>query len=453
MKKGPRYFSKPASKPASFKPYSLDLSIEGQIHDGRGVAHNKGKTLFVEGALTGEQVSARVHSSRSRYDEAFCHKVLEPSPHRVDPLCPHYRLCGGCQLQHLDPDAQIELRQQLVLEQLQRLGGIRPDAISAALNGSPWHYRRRARLAVQWPKGQGEPLIGFRERRSKRICPIRQCLILDQRAEALIPKLAPTLLGLAGGRGITHLELAFGDNDAALLVRHVRPLTSQDTQTLGQLANSTGFELYLQPSANEVIHQRSGEHNGEDRLHFTLPDQELELAFHPSDFVQVNADINRQMVSQALDWLDLQADDRVLDLFCGLGNFTLPIARRVKQVVGVEGSDAMTQRAQENASRNRIDNAEFYRWDLTRDCRSASWYRQGFSKIVLDPPRAGAQEVIEHLSRLETKTILYISCDPATLARDASQLAAQGFTLARLGVMNMFPHTSHIESMALFIRR
>ncbi len=452
MKKGPRYFSKPASKPASFKPYSLDVTIDGQIHDGRGVAHHQGKTLFVEGALSGEHVTARVHNSRSRYDEAFCQQVLRPSPQRVAPLCPHYRLCGGCQLQHLDPDAQIELRQQLVLEQLQRLGGIRPDAVAPPLTAEPWHYRRRARLAVQWPKGPGEPLIGFRERRSKRICPIRRCLILDQRADALIPALAPTLHGLTGGRGISHLELAFGDADAALLVRHIRPLASQDIDALQQLANAAGFALYLQPSANEVIQQRSGDQNSDDRLHFALPDAALELAFHPSDFVQVNANINRQMVNQALHWLDLQAEDRVLDLFCGLGNFTLPIARHVQQVVGVEGSDAMTLRAQENAVRNQIDNAEFHRWDLTRDCRSASWYRQGFSKIVLDPPRAGAQEVIEHLSRLDTHTLLYISCDPATLARDASQLTAQGFTLARLGVMNMFPHTRHIESMALFIR-
>lgn len=422
----------------------IELAIEGLSHEGRGIARHDGKTIFVSGALSGETVEAHITKQHKRFAEAECIQVKQASPFRSEPVCPHYGVCGGCDLQHLEHAQQIEEKQAIVLDQLQRLGKIQPEQIEAPLRSQPEHYRRAARLGINQLQRDGSVVIGFRRRGSNKLTSVDHCPVLHEKLNQVISLLHQRLEHVENVRNITHAEVVMGDSEGALTLRTKKRLPDVLISTLAAAVEDIQLKLYLD-DGEQVLPAAESAH-----LTYTLPDHNLCLNFEPGDFLQVNAAVNAQMIQRAIDWLDLQKDDRVLDLFSGIGNFTLPLARYAGEVVGVEGSEHMVRRATENASRNHLDNTAFYKGDLSGDLRHHYWYNQGFNKVLLDPPRTGALEAIEQLQHYDADRILYVSCNPAALARDAAELVSQGYRFTRFCVMDMFPHTSHVESLALF---
>lgn len=421
--------------------------IESLNHDGRGVAHVNGKAVFIEGALPGEQVLFTYVTQRKRYDEAKVEKIIKPSPDRVEPRCAHFNICGGCSLQHLSPAAQIAAKQQVLLDGLKHIGGIVPKAVLAPHTGPSWGYRRRARLGVKFVIKKDKLLIGFREKRSSLLADIERCEVLHPTVGGLLPALRELIAGLEAYNCIPQIEVAAGDEATALVLRNLVQLSEADLEKLQGFGAAHGMQIYLQPAGPDSVTLIWPE---AATLSYRLPKYDLELFFAPTDFVQVNGAINRTMVERVIELLDPRAHERVLDLFCGLGNFTLPLARHAAQVIGVEGEAKLIQRAQDNAQRNGIRNAEFYAADLSQDLSGQPWAKQRFDKILLDPPRTGALEIIRQLSALDAARIVYVSCNPATLARDARALTENGYTLMSAGVLDMFPHTTHVESIALF---
>lgn len=432
-------------------PAPVEADIESLTHEGRGIARIDGKTVFVEGALRGERVRFQYTRRKSQFDEAKVIEVLSAAPERVKPDCEHFGICGGCSLQHMDSRAQIEHKQAVLLELLQHFGGVQPEQVLPPLQAEIYGYRRKARLGVKYVAKKDSVLVGFREKASHFITDISGCSVLDPSVGKLIVPLRELITGLDAREQIPQIEVAVGDTGTALVFRHLEPLSDGDQAALVGFAKQHGIDLYLQPKGNDSVHKVWPE-AGEDRLSYRFDDFDLELAFHPMDFTQVNAGINRRMLPLALELLAPESTDRVLDLFCGLGNFTLPLARRSGQVIGVEGDDAMVVRGRENAARNRLANIEFYGANLAGDFYNEPWARQGFDKILVDPPRTGALEIIKHFPHFNANRIVYVSCNPATLARDAGELARQGYVLKKAGVMDMFPHTAHVESIALFER-
>ncbi len=427
----------------------IELTIDSLTHDGRGVARREGKTQFVEGALVGETVRARYTNTRSKFDELTAEEILVASEDRIIPPCPHAVLCGGCSLQYIDTEAQIRFKQSVMQGQFRHFGDITIESLLDPMSGPSSGYRRKARLGVRYVGQRDEMLLGFREKRSGSITDIYSCLVMDDRVASHIDDLRAVIRGLNAFRSITHVEMAAGDIEVALVFRHMVPLNEQDSQALIQFGESHKFHIYLQSKGPESAHRIYPE-SGEERLSYRLSDFDLNMKFHPLDFTQVNADINNQMVNRAIEWLQLSPEDRVLDLFCGLGNFTLPLARQSREVIGVEGSDAMVVRGRENADENNLDNVTFYGADLQADFTQAEWAKDGFDKILIDPPRSGALDMVRYLPKFGAKKIVYVSCNPATLARDAGVLVEHGYRMVKAGVMDMFPHTTHVESIALF---
>lgn len=429
----------------------IQLSIENMGHDGRGIARDNGKTQFVEGALPGEKVLAQFTDRKSKFDELKTLEVLDASVDRIEPACPKSDICGGCSLQHMHPDAQILLKQKVLEDQFKHFGklDLSADVWQPPMTSPTQHYRRKARLGVRYVSKRDEVLVGFREKRNHFITDVLCCPVLDERVEKLLPELRGLIHGLSIARLLPQIEVAAGDDQVALVFRHMSPLTDDDQQALISFGKKHQVEIYLQPKGPNTVHM-IWPTLGKERLSYRLDEYDLTLSFHPMDFTQVNADINQRMVSRAIDWLDLDPKDRVLDLFCGLGNFTLPLARKAGHVVGVEGDESMVIRGRENAVANGISNLTFYGADLQADFTKASWAQEGFDKILIDPPRSGAMEVVNILSRFGAKRLVYVSCNPATLARDSGILVENGYKLTKTGVMDMFPHTTHVESIALF---
>ncbi|MBL4573384.1 MAG: 23S rRNA (uracil(1939)-C(5))-methyltransferase RlmD [Gammaproteobacteria bacterium] len=446
----------------------VTLEIESLSHEGRGIAHLDGKVAFVDGALAGEQVSATYVRRRGKFDELKATLVLNPSEDRVTPPCEFAGLCGGCSLQHMDTDAQIEFKQSVLLEQMQHATGMALGDIELLpkLQDATQFYRRKARLAVRVVSKKGGGLVGFREKYSSFIADMDDCKVLVKEVAVLIRPLRDLITRLQGCLNIPQIEVAVGEEllnsedaavstsaeprlQVALVFRHLQPLSESDTQSLVHFAQEHSIQLYLQPGGNDTVHKLFPE-DGIERLQYYLPEFDLQLKFHPMDFTQINAGINRKIVSQALSLLELSEDDTVLDLFCGLGNFSLAAARRVKKVVGVEGSQEMVVRGSENASLNGLSNIEFHAADLFKPIAEKDWAATEYSKIIIDPPRSGAIEIIPEIAKLGAKTIVYVSCNPATLARDTAELINAGYRLRATGVMDMFPHTTHVESMAVF---
>ncbi|MFT6123315.1 MAG: 23S rRNA (uracil1939-C5)-methyltransferase [Oleiphilaceae bacterium] len=436
-------------------------------HDGRGIAKQEGKTQFVEGALPGEKVKARYVTQRSKFDELNTVEILTASTERVTPPCEHADVCGGCSLQYMSVAAQISYKQGVLKEQLKHFGNLTSSDWAEPIVGESEGYRTKARLGVVYVGVRDEVIIGFREKRNKFITNIEHCVVLDPRAGNSLSDLRALIASLSIRQHIPQLEVAMGDQGAALVIRHMTALTDDDVVKLKTFGEKFNFEMYLQPSDASSVHKVWPE-NTNDRLYFTLSfpryssserkssgyggrsHKELTLAFHPTDFTQVNSGINRKMIDRALEWLDIQSTDRVLDLFCGLGNFTLPIACLAKEVIGVEGSDMMVLRGRENAKLNDLGNVSFCVANLQADFTKAAWAKKGFDKILIDPPRSGALDVVNHISKFKAQRIVYVSCNPATLARDSGILLEKGYKLVNAGVMDMFPHTSHVESVALF---
>ena len=435
------------------RPPALPVTtqIEKFSHDGRGIARIEGKTTFIQNALPGETVSFQYTRKKRDFDEGRVLSVIEPSADRVEPRCPHYALCGGCSLQHLEESAQIHEKQALLLDLLERIGRVQPETVLAPLTSELWHYRNKARLSVRYVEKKQMTLVGFREKNNPRyITEIEQCPVLNARVDAEIVNLRQMLDSFEAPHVIAQIEVAAGDNDIALIFRNLETLSAHDEEKLKEFADSTGFRIFLQPGGPNSVFLLYPQGTS-DFLTYSLPEEDISFQFHPTDFTQVNAGLNRLMVEHALNLLALEPDDVVLDLFCGLGNFSLPIAKRCAKVVGVEGSEAMVKRASMNADANGLVNTEFMCANLEDESALIGFNQHKFTKILLDPPRTGAMEIVKQIDKLKVNRIVYVSCNPATLARDTDILVnQQGFRLVAAGVMDMFPHTAHVESIALF---
>ena len=428
----------------------FETEISDLSHDGRGVAHVEGKAVFVADALPGERVRARIVRKHRHFNEAQTEEVLRASPQRVAPRCIHYGVCGGCALQHLEAGAQIEAKQRVLAENFARIGKVEPKQWLPPLIAEPWGYRRRGRLSVKHVPKKDKTLLGFRERDPRFVADLSRCEVLHPALGLKLDALGALLNSMEGAASIPQIEFAAGDEAFALVFRHLMPLAQADREKLTAFGHKHGFAILLQPGGNDSVHALDPE---QVRLHYRLDDYDLDLEFEPLDFVQVNPELNKRMIAHALQLLDPQPTDRVLDLFCGLGNFSLPIARLGGVVCGVEGDVGLIERARANAARNGVTNAEFVVGDLALDPRGAPWARAEWDKWLLDPPRTGAAGLLEHLPGKSVKRVVYVSCHPGSLARDAGTLVQRhGFTLAAAGVMDMFPHTAHVESIALFER-
>ncbi len=423
--------------------------IDALSHDGRGVAHIDGKAVFIHGALPGESVSFRYTRTQKKFDEGEAVEILAASPDRVEPRCPHFGLCGGCSLQHQSSDAQILSKQTALMDAFQRIGKIAPETILPPLvSSAAFGYRRKARLGVKYVPKKGKVLVGFRERGSPYVADLSVCHILHPLVGELISPLSELVESLSIKERLPQIEVAMGDTRCVLVLRILSPLSAEDEQALLTFGRERDIAIYIQTGGPETVTPLNSQPVD---LQYELPAYDLTMHFLPSDFTQVNSALNRLMVERALELLALAPNDRVLDLFCGLGNFTLPIAVKVAEAVGVEGDAGLVARARENARRNNIENSRYYTTNLYDSLQKEPWLRERFDKVLLDPPRSGAAEVLEYLPRLGAKRIVYVSCYPATLARDAGELVHKhGYRLVSAGVMDMFPHTAHVESIALF---
>lgn len=420
------------------------LHIERLANDGRGIAFVDGRTWFVAGALADEDIEARVLGARSQVVEARAERIFTSSAQRRAAPCAHAGQCGGCTLQHLPHSEQLALKQRTLAEQLLRVAAAAPEEWAPPLVGPEFGYRRRARIAVRWDVKSKHLAVGFRAAASQDIVAIADCPVLVQPLQTLLSALPEVLRSLRKPQALGHVEI-FSGTAMALLVRHTAPLGDEDVARLQHFCQAQNAQLWLQGEGDPQPQQADAE------LGYRLESWGLQLAYRPGDFVQVNGPVNEAMIAQALDWLAPQAGERVLDLFCGLGNFALPLAQRVAEVVAVEGVATMVARAQQNARSNGLDNLHFYQADLSNPLDGA-WMQKGFSAVLLDPPRDGAFAVVKQIAALGAERVLYVSCNPATLARDTAELLRQGYRLKRAGILDMFPQTAHVEAMALFER-
>ncbi len=425
------------------------MLIEDLAHDGRGIARAGQKAVFVDGALPGEKVRARLIKRHRQYDDAVAEEILEVSGDRVEPRCAHVAVCSGCSLQHLDPQRQIEFKQKQLLDSLARIGKVQPQRVLPALQREIWGYRRKARLSVRFVEKKGRALVGFREANGRYVAEIEHCPVLDPRVGTKIGALSDLVSQMDARAAIAQIEVAAAEN-VVLVFRNLVPLSAADRERLAAFGAAHGFHIVLQPAGLDSLVGLDGA--PPPQLEYAIDDT-LRLNYLPLDFVQVNDSINRAMIAQALDLLEVGASDRVLDLYCGLGNFTLPLARRAASVFGVEGDAGLLARARENAQRAGLGNIDYAVADLSQDHRDTAWARAPYTRVLLDPPRAGAERVFDYLPGKEVERIVYVSCHPGTLARDAALLVAKGFDLVAAGAMDMFAHTAHVESMALFVRR
>ncbi len=415
-------------------------------HDGEGVVR-AGKTAFVSGALPGESVRFQRRRRHRQHDEAELLEILQPSPLRVTPPCPHFGICGGCALQHLTPESQRAIKQQQLQETLLRIGKVEPQQWFEPLSGPAWHYRRRARLGARYVNKMGRSLVGFRERWGSYIAAIDGCEVLAEPVNALIAPLSQLLTSLSIRERIPQIEVAVADAVTVLVLRVLAPPSEADLQLLRQFEPLHGVRLYLQSGGLNTVAPLQG---AAPELSYALPEFGLRLQFLPPDFIQINAAVNRQLVARAVELLQLDAQSQVLDLFCGLGNFTLALARRAASVTGVEGDAGLVARAAANAGSNGIDNAGFHVANLFEPQLDAAWARATYSHVLLDPPRAGARELLPLLARLAPRRMVYVSCHPGSLARDLGLLVHEhGYRLLGAGVADMFPHTAHVESIAV----
>ena len=425
--------------------------IESVDHEGIGVAHVEGKVTFIEGGVTGERVAFTRRRSRGHFDLGTATEIIRPSSQRVQPRCPYFGTCGGCAMQHIEASAQVAAKQRVLEDNLARLGKVAPGQILPPVIGPAWRYRNRARLSVHYVAKKGGVLVGFHERRSSFVADTLSCEVMPAAISAMIPELREMFTSMKLRERIPQLELAVGEAVTVMVLRHLEPIPEEDAVKLRAFADKHGIQWWLQPKGPDTAHPWYPMQM--PALDYTLPEFGLRLTFGPTEFTQVNAGVNRVLVKRAVDLLDPRPGERVGDLFCGLGNFTLPIAVRGADAAGMEGSPSLVERARANAKANGLEGrARFDAYDLYGDAEGAMRRLGALDKLLIDPPRDGAIDVCKQVDD-RTRRIVYVSCSPGTLARDAGVLVnVKGFRLAQAGVVNMFPHTGHVESIALFER-
>ena len=424
-----------------------ELHIRRLDHLGSGIAYWQDKPVFVEGALPDETVLVQLIEDKKQYARGRVMKRLSDNVQRVKPKCPLYQQCGGCHLQHLSHEGQVAAKQASLLELMTKFSQVSEfgsDVVAEPVVSAPFGYRRCARLGIMMDK-KGGLQIGFRQKNSKVLVDVAHCPVLVDELNDILPSLRTLLTFLKSKKHLGHIELIAADNGPVVLLRHLSPLPKIDLDAIMSFSLQYNIMFYLEPESGQVISI-----NGEMPYYILMDDK---FTFSPKDFIQVNANVNTAMVEQALSWLDIQHNDRILDLFCGLGNFSLPLAQKAESVVGVEGIDDMVVRSEMNAKANHRDNVTFYQANLEEDVTQQIWAKAPFNKILLDPARAGASGVMTHILALKPERIVYVSCNPATLARDSKILLDKGYQLARLGMLDMFPQTGHLESMALFMKQ
>ncbi|QMV13294.1 23S rRNA (uracil(1939)-C(5))-methyltransferase RlmD [Vibrio spartinae] len=435
-------FFQPKKQSTINKKHQL-VQVARMDHHGEGIAYLEGKPVFIEGALPTEQVLIQLTENKSKYARAKLIQVKQESAERTKPFCPHYHRCGGCNLQHLSHREQVRYKQESLSQLLNKFAGLSVP-LSPVVSDVDLGYRRRARFSLKWDSQSKRLAFGFRQKNSNHIVDIEHCAVLAPTLESLIPQLRALFESMSQPEKLGHLELIAADNGTVMLLRTIGPLTDSDQADIVTFAQQRHVSLYMMAEAGNPRLL-----NGHEPVY---RDTGIEISFQPHHFIQINRHINQKMVHQALAWLALSEEDRVLDLFCGVGNFSLPIAQQVKSLVGVEGIEEMVVQARNNAALNQIVNAAFYQANLEKTLIDVEWAQAKFDKVLLDPARAGAKGVIELLSDFGAQRVVYVSCDPATLARDSQQLLQQGYQLEKVGMLDMFPHTSHLESMALFIK-
>ncbi|MGH8252485.1 MAG: 23S rRNA (uracil(1939)-C(5))-methyltransferase RlmD [Steroidobacteraceae bacterium] len=421
--------------------------VDSLNHAGEGVVRG-GKTAFVSGALPGETVTYIRRRRHRQHDEAELLEVTEPSDKRVAPRCAHFGVCGGCALQHLDSHAQLAIKEAQLRENLERVGRVSPREWLAPLTGPLWQYRRRARLGARFVHARGRSMVGFREHFSSHIAELARCEVLAPPVGELLAPLGELLTRLAIRERVPQIEVAVADNVVVLVLRVLDPPTAEDEALLVEFERAHGLRFFLQTGGPDSVRPL---HATPVTLEYALPEFDVRLQFEPGDFIQVNASLNRSLVGRVVELLELDAQSNVLDLYCGLGNFTLAMARRAASVTGVEGETALVARSRANAERNNIGNASFHSANLAgADFAAAPWAQAGYSHVLLDPPRVGAREVLPLLKRAGARRVVYVSCHPGSLARDLGILVHElGFELLSAGIADMFPQTAHVESLAV----
>lgn len=431
------------------KAKTYELNIESLSHEGRGVARFEDKVIFVSGALPGEIVIADRTFSRAKFEEADVKEVLKPADNRIAPKCSVFGICGGCSFQHLSSEDQIQAKGKWLKDAFANQAMVEPKTWLEPLQVQSWGYRRKARLGVRFVAKKDKVLVGFREKKSLFITHMSRCEVLHPSIGEHLEVLADCIERLSIKSSIAQFEVAIAEHDTVLIVRHLEPLSAKDEQILADCAQELGITFYTQSGGLDSVKPL-------DKpvvLTYSHPKHDIIMEFLPTDFVQVNFKLNQQMVDLALELLEINESDEVIDLFCGLGNFTLPIARYAKHVVGIEGDLGLLERAKHNAQKNGITNVDFYKADLFKEVTGFEWFRgKTYNKALIDPARSGAIEIVELLPKLGVKKLVYVSCNSATLARDTLKLIELGFRLETAGVMDMFPQTAHVESIALFTR-
>ncbi len=427
----------------------MTVFVESLDQEGRGIARVQGKAVFIEGALPGERVEYASFKKKENFELANATRIHRPSFMRVAPRCRYFGVCGGCSMQHLETGAQVAAKQRVLEENLKRIGKVRAATMLRPIYGPAWGYRQRARLSVRYVRKKGGVLVGFHEKRSSFVADIEACEILPPRISALIRPLRELIGRLSIRERLPQVEVALGDAADVLVLRVLEPLPGEDEALLRAFADDHRVQLWLQPKGPDSAYLFHPLDAAEPC--YSLPEFKVTMPFRPTEFTQVNAAVNRILVRRAVQWLDPGPGERIADMFCGLGNFSLPIARRGAQVLGVEGSPQLVRRAQANAAHNGIPDASFTEANLF-EITSHSLARLGhFDKMLIDPPRDGAVELVKSLGDSPPRRIVYVSCNPATLARDAAVLVhTKGYGLKAAGVVNMFPHTAHVESIAVF---
>ncbi|MBI3561360.1 MAG: 23S rRNA (uracil(1939)-C(5))-methyltransferase RlmD [Gammaproteobacteria bacterium] len=424
-------------------------TVHDLTHEGHGVARVNDKTVFIPGTLPGEEIQFVYTDRKRNYDTGQLLTILRPSADRITPQCRHFDRCGGCNLQHLTTDQQLTFKQKIVLDNLRRIGHVVPATLLPPITGPSWGYRRRARLGVKYVSKKQRMLLGFRERASHLLADLSQCETLDPRVGHALTTMAQVLKGLSCYTLIPQVEVAVADNATAWVIRHLQPFTAADIEVLKHAAQQHGWQVYQQPAGVESI---TPIWPPDATLFYRVDADAIEIQFAPADFIQVNREVNVALIDAAIDALQLTTDTTVLELFSGLGNFSLPIARRAKNVVAVEGDAGLVKRAQQNTLHNQVANITHYVADLSKTTPLLPWMRSQYDRILLDPPRTGAADILPTLATSHATRIVYISCNPATLARDAGILVNQlNYRLDQIRVVDMFPHTAHVETLAVFI--